>query len=114
MKLYQLLLMCFLQASPALANTPADVSLPTAAKPGEDITVSVRTEPKDHCKIEAQDPRFTQSLNLTPRDADSKGAVSWNFRIPKSYQFDAMPVIITVSKGDNVEDQCFKEIEIEK
>jgi len=102
-------------ASPAFAKISADVTAPATAKPGEEVTVTVKTDPKVHCEIEAQDAGVTQTLNLVPHDADKSGKVTWNFKIPNNYSSDKMPIIVTVSKkGEKATDKCVKEIEIKK
>jgi len=100
---------------PALAEIPAAVEAPKSAKLGEEVTVNVRTNPKVHCKIEAQDAGLTQAMNLLDKDADTKGKASWTFKIPGGFKADKMPLIITVSKkGQKAEDKVIKEIEIAK
>jgi len=111
-----LLATCLFQlALPAFAEIAMDVSLPETAKPGQDVRVSVKTDAKIHCKIEAQDAGLTQILKLTEKDTDNAGTASWDFRIPENYKADKMPVIITVSrKGEEAQTKCIKDIEIKK
>jgi len=99
--------------APALAKVPVEVSLPQQAKLGQTVTVSVKTDPKTKCKIEAQDAGMTQSLKLLDKTADSSGKARWKFEIPKSYKANEMPVTITVDKNGE-QDKAIKTINIEK
>ena len=107
---------CLLQfAAPAFAKIPLEITAPSAAKPGQDVEVSVKTKAKADLKIEAQDAGLTQAMKLMNQKADSSGKASWKFKIPDSYKANKMPVIVTVSmKGEKAQDKCVKEIEIKK
>lgn len=98
--------------APALAM-PLEVSLPKEASLGEKVTVSVKTEPSAKCKIEAQDAGFTQFLKLFDQTADTTGAASWNFEVPKNYKADKLPVVVTVDKN-GAQDKSVNAISIKK
>jgi hypothetical protein len=100
-------------ALPVSAKISATVDLPAEAKRGESVTVSVKTEPKLKCKIQAQDAGLTQVLKLTDQDSDSTGNASWKFDVPKDYKADELPVIVTVSK-DKEEEKVTRSIKVNK
>lgn len=103
-----------LLAAPALAAPPAaTVDAPESAKLGQNVSVSVKTEAKLKCKIEAQDAGITQALKLTDKDSDANGEATWQFAIPKDFKADEMPVIVTVVK-DKEEQKVTKSIKIAK
>lgn len=89
--------------TPALAKIPLEVSLPKLARPGETVAVTVRTEPKAKCKIQAQDAGIMQGLKLEDQTANGYGVAIWRFEIPKDYRANEMPVSVTVDKNGQEE-----------
>jgi hypothetical protein len=101
--LSSLALTLLLTAAPALAKIDVNVDLPKEANQGQTITVAVKTSPEARCRIEASDAGLTQMLKLIDQKANSEGAASWKFDIPKDYKADTMPVVVTVEKNGEVE-----------
>jgi len=102
-----------LMTLPAFAAVSATVEAPESAKLGEQVSVSVKTDAKLKCKIEAQDAGVTQLLKLTDQDSGADGKATWTFEIPKDYKADEMPIIVTVVK-DKEEQKVTKSIKIAK
>ncbi len=101
-------------AAPALAKAGLEVSIPKEAKLGQQVTVEVKTSPKNNCKIEAQDAGFTQSLKLLDQKADASGKVTWTFEIPKDYKADELPVTVTAQKDKEEDNKSVHSIKIIK
>jgi hypothetical protein len=102
--------LAFLLATPVLAKTPITISAPQTAKPGSNITVSVKAPKGAKCKIEAQDIGFTQGMNLGDKTAKN-GRASWKFQIPKDFKANELPIIVTVD-NNGVIDKAVKAITI--
>ena len=102
--------LAFLLASPVLAKAPISVSAPQSANLGSDITVSVKAPKGAKCKIEAQDIGITQAMNLGDKTAKN-GKASWNFKIPKDFKPNQLPIIITVDHNGII-DKAMKSVTI--
>ncbi len=77
-------------------------SEPRSAAPGQDVTVTVTTNPGTKLKIEAQDAGIAEAMALGDKTADSTGKASWTFKISDGYKADKMPIIVTgkCAKGE--------------
>jgi len=103
----------FSMALPAMAKIPVTVQMPKQARPGDTVTVCVKTERDAKCKIEAQNVGLTQALKLIDQTADTSGAARWKFDLPKNYKANEMPVIITVTDKSGQE-KVTKSIAVKK
>jgi hypothetical protein len=78
---------------------------------GDAVEVTAQTVPNATCKIAVQDVSFIDAMALGDRKANSKGAVSWTFHVPKGYKADKIPVIIT-SEAGNAQSKAFAAIDV--
>lgn len=83
------------------------VQLSTTHRPGEQVTVQIKTEPNASVDIQAHGVSTTNP-NLT---ANEQGLASWTFDIGKSYEGNKVPLIITIKKDDR-ERKLIEEINI--
>ncbi len=90
--------------------TPKFLSVPSAAEPGQKVTVSIQTLPGAHCKIEAQEESMTQAFALKPIDADKLGKAAWTFVVNQNYKADKLPVIVTTSTGNGEEKKLLRQL----
>jgi hypothetical protein len=88
-------------------------SVPSAAKPGQKVTVSVRTLPGVQCRIEAQEESLTQALALKAVNADKSGKAAWTFEVNKNYKADKLPIIVTAATKTGQEEKVVTAIPVE-
>src|SRR5579872_5116422 len=88
------------------------LSVPDAVKPGQKVTITVRTFANAPCKIEAQEESVTQSLALRPINSDKSGKASWTFEVNKNYKADKLPVIVTASTKNGQEEKVVTAIPV--
>jgi hypothetical protein len=88
------------------------VSFDKSAKPGDEVTIKVKTSPKVKCKIEADGAGLTNATALMDKDADEQGLCFWKFKIDKNYKADKMPIIVT-ALFDGLDKKLVDAIEIQ-
>ena len=77
-------------------NTPVGLAIQALLSPaalGTNTSISVRTTPTSHCRIEVKyNNVLATDSGLTPKDADVYGNVSWAWTISKSTPLGKWPV----------------------
>jgi hypothetical protein len=74
-------------------------SIPDRANLGQNVTVTIKTEPKSQCKLEAQGiPAM-----LATETSNKNGVASWTFRINRDYKADRLPLVFTCDKNGKEE-----------
>jgi len=99
-----------LTALPSIAALSL-VSAPREAKLGEQVTVTVKTQPKAQCKIEAPGEGLTQMFALRPMSADDNGKASWTFEVNRNYKANKLPLLFT-SSHNGVQDKLVCSVDI--
>jgi hypothetical protein len=84
--------------------------LKTSVKPGEQVTIRVKTAPKADVKIEAQG---IDGMGPGSKKANDQGIVEFSFKVDDDYKADKMPIIVTTDL-DGKEKKMIEAIEVPK
>ncbi len=79
------------------------IAVDDSVKVGDKITLKLKTPAETACHIEVQDASFTDVLHLLPQVSDKDGNATWVWTVPKDYQAQVMPVILTMRYKDHDE-----------
>lgn len=78
------------------ALTAEIAALDKVAQPGQQVMISVKTEPGAKVDFQAHGIGST----IPDHTAEDDGFASWNFKIGENYPADRVPLIVTVKKDD--------------
>jgi hypothetical protein len=76
------------------------VSLSSPVSPGDDATIAVQTAPNASCLITVRYKSGpSKASGLVPKTSDSKGNVSWTWRVGSRTTPGKWPITVTCSSG---------------
>jgi hypothetical protein len=76
------------------------VSLTSPASPGDDAAITIQTAPDASCSITVvYESGPSRARGLFPQSADSRGRVTWTWRVGTRTTPGRWPIIVTCSAG---------------
>lgn len=89
------------------------VNMPKQAGEGDSIAISVKTVPNAKVKIHVPGAALSEAMALAEQKSDNDGMARWSFHIPKDYDADKLPVVIT-SENNGQESKLISAIKISR
>lgn len=89
------------------------VNMPKQAGEGDSIAISVKTAPNAKVKIHVPGAALSESMALAEQKSDNDGMARWSFHVPKDYEADKLPVVIT-SEDNGKESKLISAIKISR
>jgi hypothetical protein len=78
------------------AEVRTDLSITSPVRPGDDATITIQTEPNANCQIVVHYKSGpSKARGLIPKTADSKGKVSWTWRVGSRTTIGDWPITVT-------------------
>jgi hypothetical protein len=98
-----LILVAFFAGSAWAGALPLSVvSLTSPVAPFTDATIRIRTAPQANCDITViYKSGHSRAQGLIPKEADSKGDVSWRWRVGSNTTSGTWPIIVACSRGQD-------------